>query len=338
MVDYVEVPLAEEKHDYDIETVFDGEMLPRKKVRFTYKLVAIIVVISLLCLVLISLSITMGVTVPIFKHKYYYIFGDENILFTSEFQIDLECNDAWIDREEQMDRWMETFEKNCKYFYMDEVTEEVTAVRLQYYEKIKGKSACDCSTEIRVREYVSGVPSVVIVDAKGNHQKEQDAFYLPYTPSNKYFANSTQKCEHDRHQDKKDDKYSRETRVVFPEGKVFSTCADIVDVYPDIEIDKKYYSNPIEHKTVSPWFVREYSGVMDGDTKFKVAFTLDYTSVDNAETGREACKSGEWSIRLFTKQNGTTHEYNEDVLSAVESAWQVISDYSLTIFPPESNT
>lgn len=85
---------------------------------------------------------------------------------------------------------------------------------------------------------------------------------------------------------------------------------------PAISLDNKIAPGDMES-----WFVQEYSGYMDQDTKYLTSFTLKYDSTEDALFDINPT-SGEWSIRLYSLNDGESQSYNEDVKSDIYNAWR----------------
>lgn len=254
-------------------------------------------------------------------------YGDhsaELIVTTTEFQITLENlgDSEWDDRASMMKTWMQYFEKSSDYFTLEESTMQNQS-KNQFYVDIDD---CGSSHLIRVRNIVDGyMENLSTIDIKGNSQSESKAAALPFWPAPKYLGNSTQKCERDEHVC--DHKYSRETRVTLDYFKSFEYCVDIVELFPYAfgNLPATSLVIPIAPGKEEAWFEQLYTGYLDGNTRYKVAFTIKYDNIDDAIDNHHP-KSGEWSIRLYSLGDGASSEYNEDVKQDISQAWKALID------------
>ena len=251
---------------------------------------------------------------------------NENIHLTTEYQIVIpeDVLSKWKSRDTEMRKWMEYFEENSEYFKLSN-SEINSGTRYQYYIDTKGKNKC---YEIRVREFVDGfMAGATTVDIKGNSKFEYFANQYNFTPSPTFAANSSQKLERDEHGC--DHKYSRETRIYLEERKQFDTCLDVVEMFPYAydSLKAPTLMNKVTTKgDAKIWFEQEYSGILDSDTMYKVAFTLKYKSVEEAQNESAAPYFAEWSIRIYTVGEGFSGIYNKNVKSDIVHAWQKLID------------
>jgi len=256
--------------------------------------------------------------------------SDNDVLKTTEFQMKLVSFKNAETREEGMEKWMRYFAKKSKYFSFDSSVTVKSKTRKQYYLDSKGEKKCGPDYEIRVEEYVGGdINGTSTIDIKDNSQKESTARNMPFWPSSKYINNSKQKCERDEHECSH--KYSRETRLYMDEWKEWSTCRDLVEMFPWAykDLTAKQLDYKVKPGDMKYWFIQEYEGYLDDDTRFKAAFTMKYHSLDEAmnDHAAENATKGEWSIRLYSLDGGLSSEYNKDVYDDVTKAWKSLINH-----------
>lgn len=253
--------------------------------------------------------------------------NDEFIRNSAEFQITLENNSDWINRNYMVLQFTEQCNQLNEYLNIS-LADGNEAVRIQYKLLTGGSSKCYNNREIRVREYKAGEKSgTSYVDIKSNSHDRSKACDVPFWPAQNYYNQSRQKCERDVHQC--DDKYSHETRVFFDDIHTMTTCYDLLLVYPwafdELPPEEQYHS--VEVDDLNPWWTSVFKGQMDGDTNYEIAFTLRYDDLEQAIAGYiEAPKYGEWSIRIYSLDDGASEFWNDDVVEATQSMWLQLSD------------
>lgn len=309
---------------YSPETDYLEEKIESKKKCLYIKLLSLCMIF--LCMVSTAIIITVVVVVVVTVDNPSTVYPDSNqdIHITSEYQIKIVFDDSWINRSSVIDKWMEYFEEQCKYYSSNEVDIEAD-IRRQYSVDLSGDDSCGFDYYIRVRDYISGPKSgTTTVDIKGNSSDEEEAKDLPFWPSDNFKDNSQQKCEKDFHECSS--KYSRETRITFEEETKFNTCLDIVQLYPyafdGMPVTKLW--NPVESSSKDTWYIREYTGTLNETTDFKIAFTLKYHSDNDAVEHSTVPSSGEWSIRLYSLESGASDIYDAEVVTEVEKAWKAM--------------
>ena len=253
---------------------------------------------------------------------------NENIHLTTEYQITIPVDVLanWKSRQTEMENWMKYFEKNSKYFHLA-YSEVNYGTRFQYYIATKGKARCNSNYEIRVRDFVDGyMAGKTTVDIKGNSKFEYFANQYNFKPSPNFASNSSQKLERDEHGC--DHKYSRETRIYLEEQRQFYTCLDVVELFPYAytSLTAPTLMNNVTKEDPRVWFEQEYSGTLDTETMYKAAFTLKYRSLDEALDESAPPYFAEWSIRVFSLEEGFSGIYNEDVKEDVVHAWKKLID------------
>ena len=282
-------------------------------------------------ILMLGVLLSLSVSLPICITDDDIDFGnheDDLIVTTTEFQITLENLDGveWEDRAAMMESWMDYFSHKSKYFDVDEST-MTNQTRIQYYINIE---KCNADHEIRVRNVIDGFEEgTQTIDIKGNSHFHSRASKFPFWPADRYQDIASQKCERDEHVC--DHKYSRETRITLDYFKTFEYCIDIVEYFPyafGSVSAPSLVNSEISGGDEDPWFLQSYSGYLDGDTLYKVSFTIKYDDVDGALNHKNP-HSGEWSIRLYSLDDGASSEYNEDVYKDITDAWKsLISRYS----------
>ena len=248
----------------------------------------------------------------------------EFIRNTSEYQIDYENITAWIDRDLMVEAYLEVCNRSP---LLDiSMNDGQFSVRIQYMLLTGGERRCYNKREIRVREYISGYnEGISYVDIKNNSEDRLEACDVPLWPADEYLDDSRQKCETDIHQC--DNKFSRETRIFFDEPQEIITCRDLLHLYPwafdelpedkqlnQLAVDKYYF-----------WWIASFKGMMD-DTNYEMSFTLKYETSEDAISGDVAPIYGEWSIRIYTEDDGGSDEYNPEVQNAAYDLWINLSE------------
>ena len=277
---------------------------------------------------ILLLVCTLSIVLPIvLTHNGDSDHDNEVIHTTTEFQIKLPNLSEWKSRESEMKKWMETFEEASSYFSLEDSI-PASNIRGQYYVDTDGSDRCGINHEIRVREYISGSQEgATTVDIKGNKKIEFLARRLPFWPAPEYVDQSSQKCEKDVHAH--DHKYSRETRITMDSPVTFETCLDVAKLFPyayDVKMNVAMHDLKVSSSR-DYWMVQEFAGYLDNDTKYKVAFTLKYDSLKDAQNDHKP-HSGEWSIRIYALKDGNSLQYNQNVVDDVTQAWRaLISTY-----------
>ena len=254
-------------------------------------------------------------------------------LNTQEYQLNIPPTEVWLDREYQIDLWMAEFERLCTYFSLENAN-VTTSYRMQYYYSLRGEERCNSDFTIRLRNYYDeGDKDGCTLDLKGNSWSHKFAFEFPFEPNVEYAPISKQKCELDHHSGWFDKTYSKETQLSLTNPIEFRKCSDITAVFPGLIFDEKYETNVLRPDPPRYWFVREYTGYMNDDTKYKVTFTLQYFSKKRCISGSDIPgKRSEWSIRLYSLDDGNTNTYNERVLSNIEFTWNTLRSRSKSGF------
>ena len=247
---------------------------------------------------------------------------------TTEYQIDINDLTSWNNRNSELQIWLTAMNENSEYLNLT-MDDANYYARVQYTIGISGNTKCYEDWEIRVRDYISGSKTgQTEVDIKGNDKTAAGAYALPFTPSTVYFSNSSQKCENDVHHCPKDDKWSRETRIMFDFNIEFSTCEDIIKLYPDAfpNLPSNKHKNQVNKASDQYWWFASFNGTLDGDTNYEVSFTLRYHDRDAALQGGTPISGSEWSIRLYTLNGGHTNDYNPAVQADIGSMYRKLFD------------
>lgn len=248
--------------------------------------------------------------------------GNKDILVTSEYQISFPQPYAWHDREDLVTEWMEFWGNNSAYF-AESQPRVSTTIRHQYFVDMTGRSSCHSGDRIRVREYEQqdsegGRTTGTTVDIKGNSNSKSGALALPYWPDPA--LPSQQKMEQDYHGCSL--KYSRESRVYLDTSAPhFSHCRDISSLFP-WALKEEYDDHKVKVHKHEYWWVRQYSGYLDQDTRFAIAFTLRYPTREGARRQAVPANRGEWSIRIYSREDGLTDTYNGDVVQDTRDTWR----------------
>jgi len=247
----------------------------------------------------------------------------EIIYHSSEYQITLDDLSHWKNREAELAKWIENINADISYLNVERKDVNCSA-RYQYKIDASGSNRCSNSKEFRVRDYISDYwAGNTMIDIKGNEGDESVAYNLPFWPAEQYnsLENSHQKCEKDVHSC--NDKYARETRIYFEYHPLFSTCFDLLQLYPwafsGMSVSAR--SHQVAVTETGYWWVGSYFGIMDGDTKYEITWTLEYHNKDDAIYGTAAPYYGEWSIRIYTVSDGLSENYNPDVQQATFNLW-----------------
>ena len=292
-----------------------------------------VVLCTVLCLTLFTLVI--GVLVTSLTLALYFIDkpfvvpkepdpNGEFIRNTSEYQIDYENITAWNNRDEMVEAYLEVCNRSPLLdISMDDGQ---FSARIQYKLITSGETRCYNNREIRVREYISGYnEGTSYVDIKNNSEDRSEACDVPLWPADEYLDDSRQKCETDIHQCK--NKFSRETRIFFDEPQEFITCRDLLHLYPWAfdELPEDKQRNEVDVDEDGSWWIASFKGMMD-DTNYEMSFTLRYDKDEDAISGDVAPIYGEWSIRIYTEDDGSSDEYNTEVQNAAYDLWINLSE------------
>merc|ERR1712137_162915 len=240
-----------------------------------------------------------------------------------EYQITYSDYSVWLDRNSMVTQFNEQASANNPYLDLSSgIGQE--SVRTQYKILTAGEKRCYNDREIRVREYQSGYGAhTSYVDIKSNSWDRDKACDVPFWPAETYHNTSRQKCERDVHEC--NDKFSHETRIFFSEQHhSIDTCYDLLLLYPWAfdELPEEHQGNPVDVYDLNPWWTLVYKGQMDGDTNYEIAFTLRYSTLEEATSGTHAPPVyGEWSIRIYSVDDGMSESWNEPVVDATRAMW-----------------
>ena len=243
---------------------------------------------------------------------------------SSEYQITYANIDDWIDRDAMVESYLEVCNRSPLLdISMDDGK---FSARIQYKLITSGETRCYNNREIRVRDYISGYnEGTSYVDIKSSSTNLSKACDVPFWPADEYLDDSRQKCETDIHQCK--NKFSRETRIFFDEAQELVTCRDLLHLYPwafdELPEDKQL--NEVDVDEDGSWWIASFKGMMD-DTNYEMSFTLKYETSEDAISGDIAPIYGEWSIRIYTEDDGGSDEYNPEVQNAAYDLWINLSE------------
>lgn len=182
-------------------------LVHRRKIIFAFAILAVVLLIGVVAVIVIP-----SVVILVGGSDTNTDTGTSYVRTTTEYQISLVV-DPWVNREEEFATWVAAINQYSEYLQLDPAAVNAS-VRNQFDLVVSGTSRCHDSAEIRVRDYVEGYYNGGgTVDSKGNSKNKDTACSMALGPSDEYVAQSSQKCEHDRHACPADDKYSRETRI-----------------------------------------------------------------------------------------------------------------------------
>jgi len=310
--------LPEEKNSSIYETIKKIKSTTRTR-NFLLSLGAVLIIL-LLVFAIISLIITLSVTrsscstvsptlvVPTLQNSL--------LKHSQEYQLKLDV-EQWTNRDEMLRIWNQAvMELNPTFNLTGRKIKEVI------WEEYKlDATECKSDATFRVRDYVAKGKTTIDIKENAEDDEEKACSY-PFWPSSKLLEKSSQKCEEDIHKCFR--KFSRKTKVEFRNITSFHTCLDLVTVYPWAfgSLDMYHLENKLLiEKNRSPWWVASLSGRID-DTKFGIEFTLEYDTMEEALNPTHPPKSGEWSIRIFTRQSGFSTDWDEKIVSETNKLWE----------------
>jgi len=313
--------VVEEEDDDELALLPGLPILPRSTYFKLILCAALSLLILLACIGIIASTTALAI------HESYETQiagnpGNGDVLTTSEYQITFPKPES--QRDSLVDDWMAFWSSHSVYYRTATNTTMATSIRYQYNVNVRGPSTCHSDDYIRVRVFdkmdSAGVhTSGTTVDIKGNSHSASGAFSMPFWPNET--LTSQQKMEQDLHECSQ--KYSRETRVYLTETPTFTHCKDVSVLYP-WALKEKYDHNKVSTYDATYWWVREYAGYLNENTKFLIAFTLRYQSLEQAQYETAGAQAGEWSIRLFSLDHGHSYHYNEDVVQDTHDAWKAM--------------
>lgn len=241
---------------------------------------------------------------------------------TVEYKIKIPHISTWTNRTSNFTQWMEFFDDQSEYFSLLEADTEFHSI-IKYSLNISSPIHCNSDYEIDIEEYLDGESNGLFsVQLKGEENSREKAFYLPFWPSAKYQEKSSQKCQRNEYECY--NSYIRESKVTFSQPKEIKTCRDIINIYPHaLNISGTNLDNIVDTISQQIWYIQEYSGYLGdlNDTKYKAKFELRYPSVDDAIYEHGAPLKGEWTIKVYSLEDGKLAIWNNDVLKDITSAW-----------------
>ena len=240
-----------------------------------------------------------------------YLYADEwehsrgETVFTREYQIKLNST-QWKNRKNQLNFVVKTINEYADgLFYISQNKGEEN-VREQIY--IDKTSNCGHKETIRIRNYLWGFQkNKSTIDNKYVSQEGLDLLHpINLFAPKKLNKTSIMKIEQDVHPCK-DDKWSKELRLTdVPFQPYFNFCKEIKEYFPYLWIDfDEFGDNTVKMRKPEFWWQFSNHGFLIDGTKWKSAFTLKYSSYDDAVHGiTEPLPRGEWSIRIYATDEG----------------------------------
>lgn len=237
---------------------------------------------------------------------------------TREYQIKLDPK-QFADRLSTTKQWMETAQSASANLELSGIAIK-SSVRTQYQ---LDASACYTRRYFRVRNYHAGLKrSTSTIDIKVNSMFHEKACNYPLWPAEGIHEDRVvQKCEEDVHQCKRS-KYSRGTRISFPEFHEYETCYDLAKLFPYDFTHLRTWElqNKVKIDSTEYWWIGNYDGVVS-DMNFTFSFTLRYPTVDEALSESSLPNGGELSIRVYTRDSGYSEHWDEESLAEIERIW-----------------
>lgn len=239
---------------------------------------------------------------------------------TVEYKIKIPHIKTWTNRTSNFTTWMEYFDAQSSYFSLLDTSTDFHS-EIKYDLNISTPVHCKSDYKINIEQYLDGEKDGLFsISLKGTKNDRDEAFYLPFWPSSKYQLRSSQKCQRDEYQCY--NSFVRSSKVSFSQPKEIQTCRDLVAIYPHaFNISGSVLDNKVDLSSQEIWYIQEYSGYLDVDTKYKIELELRYSSVDDAIFEHGLPEKGEWSIKLYSLENGKLTLWNNDVLKDITSAW-----------------
>jgi len=284
---------------------------------FGYSVWSILFLVSIISIFCIIITINHPGTC---RNSYQIPPQDDLVLNTKEYQINLKTSKI-SSRIQFMKQWIEEWNSKTNLIHLNP-NDLIERKRQQYYLYAH---KCGSNPQIRVRDYLDGDVATTI-DIKSSHPFRRIACDDPYWPGDQFVTNSSQKCEHDIHNDDSSfwrGKYSRETRISFHEIQDFLYCEDLAVLFPweFSRLRPLHWKTKVERGVhVEPWYVGEISGQYQG-TRFKASVTLRYRSFEDLKHEGKPI-TGEWSLRVWSEDGGHSKQWNKDLLLDIESGWQ----------------
>lgn len=241
---------------------------------------------------------------------------------SKEYQIQLADLDMWLPRTARAEQWTKSTNDISAYLNLS-MTDMKNYTRTQY---AVDASSCHNSQLFRVRDYIDHPEYSTTIDIKESTHEHEQACSFPFWPGYDVFDGSFQKCEKDIHRCYT--KFSRETRITFANVTTFTTCADLVHLYPyafkNIPYERLWVP-VIRTATEEYWWMGKFVGDMAG-TAYEIEITLRYDSLNDLLTEAHPPNYGEWSIRIFTLNEGLTNDWDLDVVADANHLWRSLSD------------
>ena len=286
----------------DVDSIEEKEVREKKNAYIMRVQLAMFVsiLVFVVCCFVITVSVVM-VGLYIVKEigpREPSYFSPDDMQRTVEFQLDLKPVEDWVDRSVMLERWMNFINTNSDIMlYYDNADEEIYS---QYHYDVYGRQRCNTPSDVRIRyrSFVYGRKNEITIKKDEElGEKCNQAFW----PAEKYYNISRQKCEEDVHPCF--NKFCRETTVTFDTpNRDYSTCADLVDVFPDAfpNLLDSEVNNHIRKKSTEIWWKLKWTGSIGMATTYQVTFNINYASESSAITGYAPIIQGEFSLRYFT--------------------------------------
>ena len=322
----------------DIEVVQDESFLHSQKTRRSrvslFVRIGIGAVLALLCLLVVSASVSIGVTVHFTSSSKAdtvpppSYFHASDVLESVEYQIALNPKPDWTERDKMVDKWIASMNEYSELLQLqkEDATEEIY---LQYHIRTSAHHLCNTPEfKIRVRKSLMD-PTWTTVDIKGDEGDKDVTCDDPYWPAERYYNVSRQKCEEDLHPCF--DKFTRGTSIAFPPSAPpnITTCQDLKELWPDAfsTVNDENKDHKLELISRHLWWRLRWSGVVGDHMHYEVTFTVEYqgTDVECILSGVCEIYEGEWSLRFFSEENQV---WELDVIGDLQSTfYHLVIDY-----------
>ena len=138
-------------------------------------------------------------------------------------------------------------------------------------------------------------------------------FAVPATPAEAYREKSVQKVEQDVHAC--DVRWSRGTRLFLDYSPKIETIEDVAALFPVEENfpGMQRLTPQTKRQSLDAYYWQSsYRGHVTSGLEYKITFTIMYSSIEDAFTdGSKPKKDGEFSFRLFGRDNGFSRDFRE---------------------------
>lgn len=322
--------------DFEIDVLFDEEVLKQnKRQRLKKKLLVLFIILVLVILFILASLTAVSITLGIELTKYTYpdppsYVHWEDMKNSVEFQITLKTPEQWFFREDMLKLWINSINDWSSYIKIDRDTPDLDDVYLQFHYHTEGSNHCNSveGLKARYRSYVFG--SGYTIDIKKDEDKSKNqACNQPYWPSKQYYNDDTLswKCEEDVHPCFR--KYTMESRVSFIQPQYVTTCQELANIFPDAfpKINKDNKNNPLDPYFNGYWKKLQWKGNCGNYTSWEITFTMEYTTMLDASRGNAIMDTGEFSLR-FSVPNGELWE--QDVVDDFQDLfYKLVLEYDV---------